>query len=446
PSLALVAALGIYACHNVTERAHDRYRSPEGPSNAGGTAGETSNFAGAGASSGSTTSPGSSFGAEGDGTVSSGGSPDDPANGPAPVDGVHTGGSGGKEPLTNSTSAGEGGTPPLPSRCVPGAACQRIEDCWLGAVRCEGDRAICAPARPAPEHTRCIYGECTRDGSCIKAMPSCRNLDTPGCGALTVEGGTFRMGYSAGDPATPAGEPVTVDTFALDIHEATVARFRQFWATQSALVRDVTFPNGVHRKVETSPHEPEPNSAHYSYNWTPEPWEREDHPINRLTWATAFLFCAWDGGRLPTEAEWEYAATGREIDGLKRGRDYPWGNQLPNCTLANYLSCGSGTTVSVNSFEPWGGFYQMAGNVTEWTADSFTYVPGACWDGSPRENPVCVEEGSPFFVAKGGSYAGGDGQMRGVWRLKSQNGVGPRGVRCARDLLGNRPTVSSAAQ
>src|SRR5262249_2640018 len=150
-----------------------------------------------------------------------------------------------------------------------------------------------------------------------------------------------------------------------------------------------------------------------------------NHPINRLTWATAFLFCSWDGGRLPTEAEWEYAATGREFDSLTSGRDYPWGDQEPDCTLANMIKCGSGTSVAVDSLLPWGGLYHMGGNVTEWTADSFTYMPGPCWDGTPHDNPLCVEEGSTYFTAKGGSYAGGPEQVFGVWRLKSQNGVGP---------------------
>lgn len=462
-----LVALAIYACNDVSQRARQGYWNSEpDPEITAGSVGAPSG-AGARARARSSANTGGSASTDGsanvDGVGASAGdlaTPDGsvPASGAAP--GVTSGGavepgatagtfgipSGGADPLLSAgatgeagAAAGEAGAPPARSTCVAGVACERAKDCWLGATQCVGDIAVCAPARPAPEHSPCIFGECTKDGSCIKPVLSCASGDQTGCGAITIRGGAFRMGYRASAPEDSRGEPVTVGSFVLDAYEVTVARFRRFWAVQAPLLRVVTYPNGTQLRTDTALHEPEPTTLHPSYNWTPDPGPRENHPINRLTWATAFLFCAWDGGRLPTEAEWEYAATGRELGSLTSGRDYPWGDQAPDCTLANTIKCGSETSVAVDSLPQWGGLYQMAGNVTEWTADSYTDMPGPCWDGTPRENPLCLEEGSSYFTAKGGSYAGSGAQVFGVWRLSSQNGVGPRGVRCARDRLGAPP-------
>lgn|GEM_PF-1113248 len=425
-----LAALAIHACHDVSQRAREGYWDPEPADEV------TAGGDGAPASAGGLAST------DGAPTRASGGATgvtSDDAVGPVAKAGTSASPSSGVDSLLTAGAGGEAGAPPLPSACVAGAACERAKDCWLGMTQCNGEVAVCVPARPAPAHTRCIFGECTGDGSCIKPVLSCASDDQTGCGAITISGGSFRMGYRASDPEASAGEPVTVGTFVLDAYEASVARFRRFWAVQPSLVRVVTYPDGTQLRVDTAPREPDPTSLHPSYNWTPDPGSRENHPINRLTWATAFLFCAWDGGRLPTEAEWEYAATGRELHSLASGRDFPWGDQAPDCTLANSIECGSGTSVPVDSLRSWGGLFQMAGNVTEWTADSFTDMPGPCWDGAPRNDPLCVQADSPYFAAKGGSYAGSRDQLFGAWRLKSQNGVGPRGVRCARDLLGTRP-------
>jgi formylglycine-generating enzyme required for sulfatase activity len=243
------------------------------------------------------------------------------------------------------------------------------------------------------------------------------------------------MGWQANAVESHPGEPVTVGAFAIDAYEITVARFRVFWEARPALIHNVTYPDGAELSVDTAPHEPETTAQHVSYNWTPDPGSREDHPINRLTWQTAFLFCAWDGGRLPTEAEWEYVATGRSVDGLEPGRTFPWGEMTADCTLTNSSECGVGTTVPVDRLAAWGGVYQMAGNVTEWTADAWSYLPGDCWNGSPRINPVCRIDADAYYAAKGGSFAGSFDQCMGVWRLKSTNGVSPRGARCVRDLM-----------
>lgn len=106
---------------------------------------------------------------------------------------------------------------------------------------------------------------------------------------------------------------------------------------------------------------------------------RLDHPVTQVSWEDAKAFAAWVGGRLPTEAEWEHAARG----GATRRR-FPWGEAEPDDNNihaniwqgqfphANTLADGYERTAPARSFLPSPlGFYNMAGNVWEWTADAF---------------------------------------------------------------------------
>ncbi|CAB5126110.1 hypothetical protein D3OALGB2SA_3299 [Olavius algarvensis associated proteobacterium Delta 3] len=131
---------------------------------------------------------------------------------------------------------------------------------------------------------------------------------------------------------------------------------------------------------------------------------REDHPVSQVTYNDAFAYCRWVKKDLPTEAQWEKAARG------PKGNEYPWGNQEPNDTMANFDNL-IGTTSPVTGYEKGQsqfGLFDMAGNVYQWTRD---------WYGTgerPSKNPMGPTEGKEKVI-KGGSF------IEGVESLRSAN-------------------------
>jgi len=148
---------------------------------------------------------------------------------------------------------------------------------------------------------------------------------------------------------------------------------------------------------------------------------KANHPVVNVSWYDAVRFCNWlsiangreavykisddntvewdrtkKGFRLPTEAEWEYAARGND------GREYPWGNEAPNFTRANYLYEGSSKTTSPVGSYPAGagpfGHLDLAGNVWEWGYDWY-----ANYVAKDVDNPIGSKKGQ-FRVLRGGSW------------------------------------------
>jgi formylglycine-generating enzyme required for sulfatase activity len=122
-----------------------------------------------------------------------------------------------------------------------------------------------------------------------------------------------------------------------------------------------------------------------------------DYPVVNVTHAQAQEFCAWAGGRLPTEAEWEYAAR------FNDGRIYPWGNATPDFALANY-GHEEGDTEPVYFHQEGAtalGLRNMAGNVWEWVADWYS---DEYYANSPEKDPPGPAEGTER-IARGGAFA-----------------------------------------
>jgi eukaryotic-like serine/threonine-protein kinase len=151
-------------------------------------------------------------------------------------------------------------------------------------------------------------------------------------------------------------------------------------------------------------------------------------PVVGVSWFDAEAYCTWAGGRLPTEAEWEYAARGPD------NPTYPWGNTAVSCELAHYGSCQPRRTVEVGSFSPagdsWVGAVDMAGNVWEWVADWYAsdyYQNGA------TNNPTGPETGNSK-VLRGGSWDSNSMSVRSANRRHLTPTYGSNfsfGFRCA---------------
>lgn len=225
----------------------------------------------------------------------------------------------------------------------------------------------------------------------------------PGIQWVRIPAGTFQMGC-----VSPAMPRRACDADEYPQHRVTITRPFEMMATEvtARMFRAFT------ALMEDQP------------VWSMSP----DQPVAVVNWAEAQKFCQAIGGRLPTEAEWEYAARG--------GRDgaiYPWGDQPPDDRpgTANGAAFEGDSPRAVKTFRPNAfGLYDMAGNVWEWVADWYSVL-----DADPVRDPK-GGDGGGFRVVRGGSY--GDDQSN--LRVSNRNPNRPAsrnvnvGFRCARDV------------
>jgi formylglycine-generating enzyme required for sulfatase activity len=240
---------------------------------------------------------------------------------------------------------------------------------------------------------------------------------------------------------------VSVSSFNLDRFEITVARLEAFIASgYGTQQRPPAAGSGAHPSHPASgwqaawntflPATSEMLRARVSCNekfdvFAAGPQKDARRPANCLDWYAAFAFCVWDGGRLPTEAEWEYAATG----GTEQRR-FPWGDASPDATRASF-GCTSCALIHIPQVgllpagEGRWGHADLAGSVYEQVLDSFEpVVPATCVD-------CLVLTEVPERVARGGSFVSAAPTLETAHRMAKQPMYSnPNiGARCARDGL-----------
>jgi formylglycine-generating enzyme required for sulfatase activity len=283
------------------------------------------------------------------------------------------------------------------------------------------------------------------------------------CKSISVPAGTFPMGRgtetcsscTAGCPSgmtcdldeTPEHD-VTVSAFSLDKYEVTVGRFRRFVDAYDRMNAPPALDTGANPNIPGSGWREAWNgsmpadgaalkialSCDSGYEtWSEIPGSGETRAINCVSWYMAMAFCIWDGGRLPTEAEWEYVAVGGSNNDI-----FPWGSTpMPTCELANGPGC-AGAVTSVGSYPSGSGRWghmDLAGNVWEWALDSYSASwyslgPVPCVDCANLSTSLStrINRGAAF------SYGNIPSWLRGASRHDNDPTLRnlSTGVRCAR--------------
>ena len=301
---------------------------------------------------------------------------------------------------------------------------------------------------------------------------SCDELDACGtekpCTTLYVPGGEGRIGRSEDGPdayigGTPSEQPehvVRVSSFWLDKHEVTVGRFRRFVEAYDDFVLEAEM--GAHPRVENSGWKQEfyenmprdrdaletlmisrDEKCNENFRtWTIARGANECLPVNCVDWFVSYAFCIWDGGRLPSDAEWEFAAAGGSKNYL-----FPWGEEPPDDERAVYQCTATGDSSCVPSdIRPIGttrssgygrfGHADLAGSMIERTRDVMD--PNFYSTGSSSGDDVMNLAFDALLVygsGRGGSFLSNGSGLRGasreeVYRTSRWDGVG---LRCARN-------------
>jgi formylglycine-generating enzyme required for sulfatase activity len=263
---------------------------------------------------------------------------------------------------------------------------------------------------------------------------TCGAGDGSCCASLEVPGGNYNRSYeNDGGGPTSESDPASIDGFRLDEYLVTVGRFRQFVAASAAGWTPAP-GSGKHTQLNGGQGLAAAGSLGYEPGWsagdtielattvadwesrlacepsfgtwTDVPGNNEALPMNCVDWYEAYAFCIWDGGFLPSEAEWEYAAAGGAEE-----REYPWGSTDPGTGSLYLISdcnypTGSGACSGFANIAPVGtatagagrwGQLDLAGELAEWTLDWYAPYVDPCTD--------CVYlTDFSYRVVRGGSF------------------------------------------
>jgi formylglycine-generating enzyme required for sulfatase activity len=284
----------------------------------------------------------------------------------------------------------------------------------------------------------CAESECKNPASCLGAGSRgiCTEDGQSCCQSLLVPGGEFKRDY---DPEVfnEGNFPAQISPFFLDKFEVTVGRMKQFVAAYASIKSNLKEGDGKSDYVDTD------TGWHTSYDMPPDApalitllksenptWLDEEEnirlPINSVTFTVAYAFCIWDGGRLPTEAEWNFAAAGGDEQ-----RTYPWGPPPSTDEHGYFGGIDHLLPTSVGLFVKGNGRWghaDLSGNVSEWVLDYH-------YEDYPQDCKDCLASmWAAMRVIRGVAYtAGAENQYVGV-RTGESVPRGDIGFRCARDF------------
>ncbi|HEV2295310.1 MAG TPA: formylglycine-generating enzyme family protein [Tepidisphaeraceae bacterium] len=260
-------------------------------------------------------------------------------------------------------------------------------------------------------------------------------------GMVALPGGTFVMGTNDGFPHEGPAHEVTVRPFKIDKHEVTVAQFAKFVAATGYKTEAEAWGwSGVFDPAKRE--WAKSDGATWREPDGPGSRPRDDEPVCQVSYNDALAYAKWAGKRLPTEAEWEFAARG----GLKQNT-YAWGNELRpgGEPVANWwqgvfpqkdtAEDGFRGRAPVGKFAPNGyGLYDMSGNVWEWCSDWYAddyYLK------SPTDNPTGPPAGENRVI-RGGSWMCSENycnnyRVAGRSKTTPDTALNNLGFRCAKD-------------
>ncbi len=283
-------------------------------------------------------------------------------------------------------------------------------------------------------------------------FPNCQTSRThPGTvlapgGMVLIPGGSFMMGDASGQDMEKPVHEVEVDAFYMDTHEVTIEEFRKF-VDATDYVTDAEKNDGGYMWNGEGMEQRE--GINWRFDALGNKHERgsKNLPVTHLSWNDAHAYAEWVGKRLPTEAEWEYAARG----GAK-GYKYAWGNEplgqevVANVSDENFVKVvttwpytkgyddGYTFAAPVGTFAPNSfGLYDMSGNAWEWCAD---YFDANYYSRSSKKNPINDDpEPNEKRVMRGNSWDARPGLMRCSRRTSEvqSNSYVDIGFRCVKD-------------
>jgi formylglycine-generating enzyme required for sulfatase activity len=236
---------------------------------------------------------------------------------------------------------------------------------------------------------------------------------------ISVSGGTFQMGSNNGGNNEKPVHTVTVSSFKISKYEVTNSQFCKFLnsigCNSNGSYHDAEYGNVPYINIDYSIN---PDYSDCQINYTGGQFVpkrgKQDYPVIEVTWYGAHAFAKWAGGRLPTEAEWEFAARGGN---KSKGYTYSGSNNIDE--VAWYWNNSHDFTHHVGTKTPNElGIYDMSGNVWEWCHD---WYGSGYYSNSPQNNPQGPENGSTRVI-RGGYWGSNANSCRVAYRRRCTPG------------------------